>query len=253
MTELNKVLKKNQWGFIAIGFWLIVWTVVSRKVAMEAILPSPWAVIKTLGEIVKVKGFWMTIFLSSGRIILGFCLALFLGLIMAIFSYISYGFKALISPIIKVIKVTPVASFIILALLWIKGKNLSILISFLMVLPMTYTNVLQGLEDASKELLEMAKVFRLSMVKKIKAIYLPGIMPHLISAISVGLGFCWKAGIAAEVIGIPKNSIGLKLYEAKIHLMTKELMAWTIVIIIISIVFENIVLKVINHIENHRG
>jgi NitT/TauT family transport system permease protein len=142
----------------------------------------------------------------------------------------------------KIIKAMPVASFIILALVWIKTKNLSILISFMMVLPMIYSSVEQGLIATDQKLLQMAQIFRFRPWKKAIAIYIPSVKPFFRSAVVVGLGFCWKAGIAAEVIGYPAGSIGKKLYEAKLYWMTKELMAWTVVIILISVVFEKVVI-----------
>ncbi|NLL72622.1 MAG: ABC transporter permease subunit, partial [Clostridiales bacterium] len=157
-------------------------------------------------------------------------------------SYKSKLIYELISPLMKIIKSTPVASFIILALVWISSVNLSILISLLMVLPVSYSNILYGLESTDIKLLEMAQVFGLSRWKCIKAIYIPAVLPFLISAMSVGLGFSFKSGIAAEVIGRPSNSIGLNLYEAKLYLMIKELFAWTLVIIMLSILFEKIVM-----------
>jgi NitT/TauT family transport system permease protein len=114
-----------------------------------------------------------------------------------------------------------------------------------MVLPVVFFNILQGLKAADEKLLQLAKVYRLSLIKKVKAIYLPSVVPYLIAAISVGLGFGFKSGIAAEVIGIPAKSIGRKLYEAKLYLMTKEMLAWTAVIILISVLFEKAVLLAI--------
>lgn len=111
-----------------------------------------------------------------------------------------------------------------------------------MVVPIVYTNILQGIHSTDEKLLEMAQVFGISGYKKLMAIYIPAVFPHFMSAISLGLGLCWKAGIAAEVIGKPTGSIGGKLYEAKLYLMTKELFAWTIVIIVISILFEKLVI-----------
>jgi NitT/TauT family transport system permease protein len=112
----------------------------------------------------------------------------------------------------------------------------------MMVLPMIYSNVIQGLNEADEKLLQMAQVFRLGLWKKAIAIYIPAVKPYLLTAVMVGLGFCWKAGIAAEVIGLPTGSIGAKLYEAKLYWMTKELLAWTVVIILISVIFEKMIL-----------
>ena len=146
------------------------------------------------------KSFWNTIGFSFTRIVIGFIIAILLGTILGVLAYNLWVIEELISPFFIVMKAVPVASFVILSLLWISSKNLSILISFLMVVPIIYTNLLQGLRNTDKKLLEMAKVFHVGTMKKIKAIYIPSVLPYFMSAIKVGLGFCWKAGIAAEVI-----------------------------------------------------
>lgn len=242
MAQSKTQTKNNKYRILAIFFWIAVWQIASMIVDMEMLLASPFAVTGALIDLVGKNIFWKSIFNSFIKIIFGFCLAIVFGVFCAIMAYISVLLKELISPFMKIIKATPVASFIILALLWVSSANLSILISFLMVLPVIYTNVLQGLYSTDPKLLEMAKVFRIGWSKKMRYIYVPAVMPYFVTASSVGLGFCWKAGIAAEVIGLPKNSIGRQLYDAKLYLMTKELFAWTIIIICISMVFEKLVM-----------
>ena len=109
-------------------------------------------------------------------------------------------------------KSTPVASFTILCLIWIPSRNLSVFISFVMVFPVIYTNVLEGILSTDPQLLEMAEIFRLPLSRRIRYIYLSQVMPYFRSACTISIGMCWKSGIAAEVIGMPKGSIGEKLY-----------------------------------------
>lgn len=234
---------------LAILFWLFIWELASIRIGEDILLASPIAVVGTLWKLCRSLEFWRAILFSSLRIIVGFGLALLIGTLLAVIAYISRFVKILVTPLMKIIQATPVASFIILALVWISARNLSALASFLMVMPLIYTNSLQGLEGADEKLLQMAKVFRISRWKKIISIYIPAVLPHFISAVSVGVGLCWKAGIAAEVIGTPTGSIGERLYEAKLYLMTKELFAWTIVIIAVSIFFEKAVLLLVRRIR----
>ena len=138
----------------------------------------------------------------------------------------------------QLVKATPVASFIILALLWVRSKNLSILISFLMVLPVVYSSILEGLSNLDWQLGEMARVFRIPWGRRVRCIWLPQIWPYLIQSCRVGLGICWKSGVAAEVIGLPSGSLGDALYQAKIYLQTDDLFAWTFVIVCASALFE---------------
>lgn len=241
-----KTIKKYGEKLFVICFWLLLWEIISRRIGEVIVLPSPGIVIETLFQLCVTKEFWNAILFSSLRIISGFVLSVVIGAALSVAAYNCRFIKALIAPMMKLAQAMPVASFIILALIWIKSRNLSVLTSFMMVMPLIYTNIFQGLAAADKKLLQMAKVFRIYRWKKIKAIYIPAVTPHFIAAVSVGVGLCWKAGIAAEVIGIPTGSIGQMLYEAKIYLITKELFAWTAVIIAISILFEKVVMLLIN-------
>lgn len=249
LSKESGLIKKYGVRFLVLFFWLLLWEVLYKAIDNEVFLTSPRTVLQTLGELLIEKSFWNTISFSFIRIVVGFVIAILLGTILGVLAYNFWVIEELISPFFIVMKAVPVASFVILSLLWINGKNLSILISFLMVIPIIYTNLLQGLRNVDKKLLEMAKVFGISNMRKIKAIYIPSVLPYFMSAIKVGLGFCWKAGIAAEVIGIPNGSIGERLYEAKLYLMTDELFAWTAVIVIISMIFEKIVILIIDSIQ----
>ena len=66
----------------------------------------------------------------------------------------------------------------------------------------------------------------------------PGIYAFVLSASKLALGMSWKSGIMAEVIGTPKPSIGREMYAAKSYLQTADLFAWTVVVVILSVIFE---------------
>ncbi len=252
MKTDNSILKQYGRKLFAICFWLIGWELLSLRLDNEIVLASPFAVLVTLLELIRQAEFWQTILFSSLRIIYGFTLAMAGGTILAVVSFRFRLMEELVSPVMKIIKAMPVASFIILALFWIDVKNLSVLASFMMVVPMFYSNVLQGINETDRKLLQMAKVYRLGAMKKLIAIYIPSVAPYFLTAVSVGMGFGWKSGIAAEVIGIPTGSIGRMLYEAKLYVMTKELLAWTVVIILISVLFEKSVLVLLKLFQRER-
>ncbi len=239
--------KKNVWikTAAAVLFWLAVWQLAAMYMNNNILAASPAETVKTLWELVQTAAFWKAVASSFAKIASGFFLAVLAGIVCAVLASVSELVRALLNPLLRLIKAVPVASFIILALLWISSKNLSVLISFLMVLPVIYTNVLQGIEATDRELLEMAEVFRITKGKRLRYIYLPAVLPYFVSACSVGLGFCFKSGIAAEIIGLPQNSIGERLYEAKLYLMTGELFAWTAVIVAVSVLFEKAVMLLV--------
>lgn len=249
-VSLIKVhIKSNIKSFFLVVFWIIIWQVISNFVGKEILIASPIAVLKILINMIFEGSFWASLWFSFIRISIGFLLGILLGVFMGTLAARVALVRDLLGVPMSVIKSIPVASFIIIALIWISSKNLSIFISFLMVVPIIYTSTLKGIEEVDNSLLEMARVFKVNMIKKIRYIYIPEVMPFFISAVTVSLGLCWKAGIAAEVIGIPTGSIGERLYQAKIFLSTGELFAWTVVIIFISVLFEKIFLIVFKKLE----
>ena len=175
------------------------------------------------------------------NILCGYLLALLSGTLLAVISYRAEVLRAFVSLPLRIVRTIPVASFIILALLWFSSKRLALVISFLMVVPIIYENVLEGLDNTDKELLEMSYIVKMPLAKKIKLIYFPQIFPYLCAALSTGAGLAWKSGVAAEVIGISRNTIGNRLYQSKIYLDTPELFAWTLTIIFISLMSESVI------------
>ena len=225
-------------------FWLLVWEIASLAIGEELFLPSPTSVVFRLVSLIPEAEFWTSILFTLERILVGFLLAL---LSASVASGLSYRFRIveiLLDPAIRIIRATPVASIVILVLVWVRSRNLSVVISFLMVFPIIYTNILEGLKSTDKDLLEAAAVYRIKGLKKLRYIYIPSLSSYIQSAISISLGLAWKSGIAAEVIGLPDGSIGERVYEAKIYLSTPDLFAWTIVIIILAFLFEHFFLFV---------
>lgn len=258
---MERVKEKQRIRLWAVLFWMVVWQLASMRLDSDILLVSPVKVVCRLGQLMLTAAFWRAVCFTLSRIASGFFLAVAAGVILAAAASRFVRVQELLMPLMLAVKSVPVASFIILALIWFSSRNLSVLISFLMVLPMIYTNVLNGIRSVDTQLLEMAQVFRIPGFRVVRYIYLPQIMPFFYSACSVALGMSWKAGVAAEVIGIPKGSVGERLQQAKVYLDTPDLFAWTLVIVAASLFFEKIVLFFLNrivekcsvmHIENRR-
>ncbi len=235
MSEQKKIwLKKT--GVLL--FWLVIWQLLSMAIGNTIIFVGPKAMLSSLTEQMAKGDFWLTIASSFGKISAGFLAAFFASLIAGILSWRYSLLKDLLEPAIHLMKAIPVASFVVMALIWAGSENLSIVISFLVVFPVIYENVLMGLFKVDKNMVEMAQVFHMSPLKKCLYIYRPSLMPYLVSACKAALGMSWKSGVAAEIIGVPAHSIGERLYMSKIYLNTDSLFAWTLVIIIVSMIFE---------------
>ncbi len=243
---MQKQHKNRKKQLVSVLFWLVIWQIAAMVIGQEVFLVSPVQALATLFQLLPQADFWQRVAFSTGRILLGFALGAVSSVLLAVAAEKSDWVEALLSPVMQLVKATPVASFIILALVWVSGSSLSVLISFLMVLPVLYGAVRTGIEEVDTQLLEMAKVFRLPFAKRLRAIWLPAVLPAFRQGCSVALGICWKSGVAAEVIGLPDGSIGDALYRAKITLSTGELFAWTFVIILLSAAFEKLFLHLLD-------
>lgn len=218
--------------------WLLVWQALACWIGQDILLVGP---VRVLGRLLSLAGtlpFWSGIAFSLRRIFAGLFLALLISIPTSFFSYRSRVFSAMLEPVVQFMKATPVASTVILVLIWVDSRNLSVVISFLMVFPVMHASLLEGLENMDKDLLEMAEVYLVGWRKKVRYVIIPEVVPFFQNGITIALGLCFKSGIAAEVIAIPSGSIGEKLYEAKIYLSTPDLFAWTVTIIILAKLFE---------------
>lgn len=217
---------------------LAVWQALAMSVGQQLLVPSPLSVLVRLSNIWQESGFWSTVWFTLRKIIAGFLLGLGFGLGLGALAGRFPLFEILFRPWAVMIKSVPVASFIIICLIWMSSARLSVFISFLMVLPILYANVLQSIRSVDGQLLEAVKVFGLSWPKRVLYLWLPQLKPYLLSACTVSLGISWKAGIAAEIIGIPAGSIGRMFYDAKVYFNTVDLFAWTVIVVVISVLFE---------------
>ena len=240
-SKYEKIIKIFLY-LISIIFWFFVWDVVAEKIDKEIFLPKPLEVFDVIfTKFIQSKEFYETVKCSVSRILEGFLIGTVAGVCLAILSYSFRIIKIYLWFPIKTIKTIPVASFVILVLLWVNSSKLSVVIPLLMVLPTMYINTLTGLESIDYKILEMAMVFKIPFLKKIWYIYIPDIMPYIFSSASIAIGMAWKSGVAAEIIGLAKNTIGNELYKAKLYLMTTELFAWTIVIVALCLICEVII------------
>lgn len=245
-TSANSKKRLPLWAVI---FWLAVWEIAALWVDEPILLVTPLSALRRLGQLVRELSFWQSVLFSVGHIALGFGLSVLLGIGLAALAYRFAWVRQLLSPLTAAVKAIPVASFVILVLLWVPSRDLSILISLLIGFPVLYANALMGLDATDPKLIEMARLFRVPFLTQLKVIYLYQALPFLRSGLSVAIGLCWKSGVAAEVIGIPAGSIGEKLYKAKVYLETPDLFCWTLVIVLLSLGCERLIAWAMNRVE----
>ena len=236
-TNRSRLKTWAGWLFCAI-FWIGLWEFFYQAVDQEILIPSPVSVFYRLGELVVTPVFWQTALYSLWNVVLGLLWGTAAGVLTAVLISVSKVMSCLLRPVLAAAKATPVASFIILALVWISRVYVPSFIGGLIVFPVVCGNVAQGLRETDRLLLEKAQVFRISKWRVFLYVVLPGIFPYFLSAMVTSLGLAWKAGIAAEVLCTPKGAIGTQLYNAKIYIETTDLFAWTFVVVILSLLLE---------------
>lgn len=224
----------------AVLFALGVWQTAAMLLHQGLLLASPVQVLMRLTTIWREPDFAAKLWFSFARIVSGFFLGLVCGILLAVPAGRFRLIENLLWPLMLTVKSVPVASFIVLALIWLSSAQLSVFISFLMVLPIVYSNMLSGIRSIDPKMNEMADVFCVPSGRRFMCIWLPHIKPFLMSACNVALGLAWKSGIAAEIIGIPDGSVGEALYNAKVYLNSEDLLAWTVIVVLVSVVFEKL-------------
>lgn len=238
----HRLLKKSLAGFAVTAFWLAVWQGLSMLFNSQLTLPSPLQVLTALWGMMQTLSFWQAAALSLLRVLAGFVAAVAAGCALALLTEHVRAARALLSPVLHVVRAAPVASFILLALMWIPSGRLPAFIAFVMVVPVVWENVAKGLRHTDRGLLEMARVYRFGALKTLRLVRVPSVMPYLLAACTTGLGFAWKSAIAAEIIARPLLSIGSRMQDAKTYLEYPTVFALTVVVILLSLLLERLLL-----------
>lgn len=229
----------------AIFVAILLWQLLAMKLDQKLLLATPVDVAKTLGVLVKSQEFYSAIAYSMGRILFGLLIGAAVGIACALLAGRWHFMEVLFWPYFSAMKATPVASIVILCLVWLSGRRLSVFIVFLVVTPVIYTNILAGIKNLDLKMKDMARVFGINGLHRLLYVYLPELKTYIVAAFTLSTGMAFKAGIAAEVIGTPGGSVGKMLYNAKVYLETPELFAWTLVIIVLSVVVEQVILGLV--------
>ena len=225
--------------------WLGVWQACAFGVDLwvsgrgnELLLPYPFTVACALAELALTPRFWETVLLSLCRVFAGAAAGGLAGVLLAWAAFCSPLLKDIFAPAIRVIRATPVASFILLLLLWTRRGFVPAIMAGLMVLPIVWENLIQGLRQADSQLLELAQAYRFSTWQRLRLIYIPTALPYFRSALLSGIGLGWKAGVAAEVLCLPRPGMGTEIYNAKLYLEIPDLFAWTAAVVALSLLME---------------
>lgn len=222
--------------------YLALWEGASLLVGKSLLLPGPAETLARFFALLGQAESWTLAGLTILRVLIGYALGVLAGVLLGVLTAKAPFADALLSPLRSVVKATPVMSFILLAILWLSSSAVPAFIAFLVVLPVVWTNVSTAIRSVDPKLLEMTRAFGFSPWKRLCRLYAPAVLPELLAGMTVSLGFAWKSGVAAEVIAQPKRSIGYRLYQSKILIETTDLFAWTLLVILLSMLIEQLLI-----------
>lgn len=241
----NKVNSK----IVTCLFWLAIWQAATWLTASKLLLPGPADALLALGGLIRTKKFYMDIGWTAARCIIAMALSFAAGIPAAALSYKSDTARSILSLPVGFFKAVPVMAIIIYVILLAQSDWVAVIVCFFMCFPIVYTNILEGLDAMPSEYLEVGNVYGLSRLERAKYIYAPGLLPQMKAAIGLTAGLSWKAVVAAEVLSIPKYSLGYEMINAKYYLETANLFAYIFVIVVMSMAFEKVINSGLRHIE----
>lgn len=240
-------------GALSALFWLLVWQLASMAVGSQLLLPSPGAAAAALVRLAALPAFWRSAGASLLRILLGLLAGTAAALLLAAATCASPWARLLLAPLIRTVRAAPVASFILLVLLWVSRAAVPGVISALMVLPVVWESVTKAAEQTDPLLLELARAYRFGPWKTLRLVYVPSVLPHFAAGLNTAVGLAWKAGVAAEVICRPRLAAGTQIYNAKLALETPDLFAWTAVVIAMSLCLEQVMARLLRSLAHGKG
>lgn len=234
---------KNKWKMLpALLPWLLLWQLLAAAVNNPILMAGPAETLQALVRMAGSTDYWLSLRGTVIRVLGGSAAGGLCGALLAALAYRLQGLRIFLSPFVASIKTVPVASFVILILIWAGSAGVAFWVSLIVTFPILYLNSLHGLLETDVRLIETARLFRLSFADRLRVLYFPQLCPFLKSALSIAAGMSFKAGVAAEVIGQPLYSIGNGLYRAKIYLETAEVLAWTVSVVLLSFAAEQLIL-----------
>lgn len=240
LSTMKNKLKDFSVSVFSVFVWIAVWQIAAVIIDHPYFLPSVSDTFSALIVLMQRAEFYQTVFLTIFRVLLGLLIGVLLGVSLAILSHHIKFIRILLTPLVSVIKATPVASFIVLLWILLSADAIAVVVAVMMVMPIIWQNILDAYASIDKETEEMCQAYEFSKMKKFKLLTLPTLLKFFIPSLITSIGLAWKSEIAAEIIAYTTNSIGKYINDAKYNLHTSEVFAWTLVVIILSIIFENL-------------
>ncbi|PKM80050.1 MAG: ABC transporter permease [Firmicutes bacterium HGW-Firmicutes-14] len=220
---------------------VLVWKAVSLLTGSRLLLPPPEEAFVSMIKLAFSADFAVAVFGTVIRGIMGFLISLALGMVIGVLAGLNRTVNSLVTPLLVAVRSAPVISVILLALVWFRTDFVPVFIGLLVMFPIITTNIIEGIKSVDRELVDMARSYRVKLPRIILEVYIPAIVPFITGGIASAAGIGWKAIIASEVLSQPRYGIGTRMQNAQSYLLVEEVIAWTIIAVILSYIFENMI------------
>ena len=226
--EVKRILANILYPTAALAAVLAVWAIVSAAKDIPILIPQLDRIFAEL--------------LTAGRVLGSFLLSFAFAAVLAAVGTFFRPLHRFLSPIVTVLQSAPTMAVILLAVVWLDNSEVPLLIGFLICFPLLYNACRSAIDGVDPELVEMAKLYKLRPADKLTGVYIPSVLPAVADGARSAVSLCVKVVIAAEVLAQTKGSIGVEMQAASVMFEIARLMAWTVVAIVMSFVFEGVVL-----------
>jgi NitT/TauT family transport system permease protein len=242
---MKKFFKKEKlnilFSLLSIAFIIIVWIISYYSVGNDYIVPSFGDTMGEMGRLFISSSFWVAFLNTFARMLLAFVISFILAVVFSSICAIYKPFKAFMNPIITLLRTAPTMAVIIILLIWSNAIITPIVITVLVLFPMLYANCTAAIDGVDNDLIEMAKVYKLSKKSRLFAIYLPQIAPNVLSQAGTNLSFGLKLMVSAEVLSSTVKSLGGLMQTANLYIRIPEFFALVLIAVIFGFLLECIV------------
>lgn len=225
-------------GACAAAFLLALWLIAYEAAGNDYLIPSLGASLRETGRILSAPGFWRAFGGTFSRTLFAFFLSFAAALVCSVVAYLLPAFGRFLSPLISVVRSLPTMAVILIILVWTTPSTAPVIVAFLALFPMLCAGMGAALAAVPPDLIEMSRIYRVPVQKRIFCLYLPCAAPYMLREGAAALSFSLKLVVSAEVLANTYQSLGGLLQEAKLYAEMPRLFALTLTVIAVGFLLE---------------
>ena len=231
-------MKKSILIILSITILLLAWQLLAMLVRLPDLVPSVPRLLSTLAALFASGSFYQSVMATVLRGTIGMSISLMAAVGVSFLFYKCEWMYELFRPLLAIMRAIPVISFILLALIFLNAESIPLIIAFLTMFPLLTENLTKGIRSRRKELSIMARQFKIGRWNRLTQVTYPQLKPFLYSGLASASGFGWRAIIMGEVLAQCSPGIGGEMKQAQVFIAVPELIAWTVIAILISYLFD---------------